>query len=84
MAEQYEELILPGEQSRIDEFLPPDDLKVLKKYMGHDELWVLATLRQVKEHGFGRIEATINDGEINLLDATQRRKNVGKLDLVMA
>ncbi len=72
------------ETDRIEQYLPAEDLPTLKSKLSNDELWLIATLRQVKEHGFGQVIASVNDGDVVQLDAIERRRNLGGLALSMS
>ena len=73
-----------GQQDRIEQYLPPEDLPTLKTKLSNDELWLIASLRQIKEHGFGQLTASISDGDVVQLDTTERRRNIGELALSMS
>lgn len=70
-------------EDRISTYLPPEDMPALRDRMSQDELWVLALLRQVKEHGYGKIEIMVDQGKVAFLDSTERRRYPDRLALSM-
>ncbi|HLA78325.1 MAG TPA: hypothetical protein VJU18_12155 [Vicinamibacteria bacterium] len=70
-------------RDRIALFLPPDQLTDLRRHLSNDELWTLAHVREVKEHGHGRVVAEVHEGEVVNTETTLQRRRLGTLALAM-